>query len=317
MDERAAWHAEVRELTERLVRVRAVSPSADERVVAEAIHTLLLADSAAYASVELDPLPNDPYGRANVYALVRGARPETIVLLGHFDTVGTEDYGALEPWATDPAARAAGVEQLATQAPEMAADLAVHPGDWLFGRGTVDMKAGVAVNLALIRRLAAEAASGRPPALSVLFLATPDEENESAGVLAAVDLLARLAAAHGLRYLGALNTDYTTAEHPGDERHYVYTGTVGKLLATCLVIGAESHVGQPYDGLDAALLAAELARDLSMDDTLADQVRGQVTPPPVLLRAGDLKERYDVQLPFAAYLCLNVLTMTSDPATVL
>jgi arginine utilization protein RocB len=311
------WHAEVRELTERLMRVGAVSPSADELAVAAVIHALLVAEGTEYASVGLDPLPGDPYGRANVHALVRGQRAETIVLLGHFDTVGTEDYGPLEPWATDPTALAARVDELAAHAPEMAGDLAAHPGDWLFGRGAVDMKSGVAVNLALIRRLAAETAGGRPPALSVLFLATPDEENESAGALAAVELLARLGAAHGLRYLGALNTDYTAAEHPGDPHRYVYTGTVGKLLPTCLVIGAESHVGQPYEGLDAALLAAELARDLSMDDTLADRAHGQVAPPPVLLRAGDLKERYDVQLPFAAYLCLNVLTLASDPAALL
>ena len=54
-----------------------------------------------------------------------------------------------------------------------------------------------------------------------------------------------------------------------------------------------------------------------MCDDFCDRVRGQVTPPPVTLRSADLKARYDVQLPFAAYFYLNVLTFTSDPADLL
>jgi arginine utilization protein RocB len=313
------WFGTVRGFTERLVRVRAFSPTADERTVAEAIHELLVTDGLehAYTAVGMDPLEHDPLDRRNVFAFVRGQRPETLVLLGHFDTVDTADYGALEPWATDPAGLAARIDQLAALTPGLREDLDAHPGDWLFGRGTIDMKSGVAANLAVIRRLAAAAARGEPPTISVLFLATPDEETESTGVLQAVRYLLRLREREGLRYLGAVNTDYTTAQQPHDEQHYVYTGTIGKLLPSCLVVGRESHVGDPFDGVDANLLAAELIRDLSMNDDLCDHVRGQSTPPPVTLKASDLKARYDVQLPFAAYFYLNVLTFSTDPGTLL
>jgi arginine utilization protein RocB len=309
----------VRDLTTRLVRVRAVSPTADERAVADTILDLLTEDGLAdaYTAVGLDALEGDTYARNNVYALVQGQRSATLVLLGHFDTVDTADYGPLEPWATDPDGLAARLDHLAALTPGLQADLDAHPGEWLFGRGSIDMKSGVAANLAVIRRLAAAAAQGVPPAISVLFLATPDEETESAGVLQAVRFLARLRAERGLTYLGAVNTDYTTAEYPGDPHHYIYTGTVGKLLPSFLVVGRESHVGQPFDGVDANLLAAELIRDLSMNDALCDQVRGQATPPPVTLHASDLKARYDVQLPFAAHFYLNVLTFTTTPAALL
>ncbi|HUY77960.1 MAG TPA: hypothetical protein VMV29_14400, partial [Ktedonobacterales bacterium] len=172
-------------------------------------------------------------------------------------------------------------------------------------------------------RLAQRQRAGELP-LSVVIVATPDEENESAGVLAATDLLLRLRAAHGLEYLGVLNTDYTTWRYPGDPARYAYTGTIGKLLPSFLVMGRESHVGLPFDGLDANLLAAELIRDLSMNPDLCDLVPGaagtetlQSAPPPVTLHATDLKTEYNVQLPFAAHFYLNLLTLTTTPARLL
>jgi arginine utilization protein RocB len=313
------WYETVRDYTDRLVRVRAFSPTRDEVSVADTILGLLREHGLerAYTAVGLDALDDDPWERQNVYAFVRGRHPDTIVLLGHFDTVDTSDYGALQSCATDPAGLAERAEALAAITPGLQSDLDAHPGDWMFGRGSVDMKSGVAANLAVIRQIASDALHGDTPAISVLFLATPDEENESAGVLQAVRFLLRLRQEQGLRYLGVINTDTTMAEYPGDTHRYVYAGTVGKLLPSFFVVGRESHVGQPFEGVDANLLAAELIRDFSMNDGLCDRVRGQVTPPPVTLRAADLKARYDVQIPFTAYFYLNVLTLTTDPGWLL
>ncbi|HEY7356346.1 MAG TPA: M20/M25/M40 family metallo-hydrolase, partial [Ktedonobacterales bacterium] len=180
----------------------------------------------------------------------------------------------------------------------------------------VDMKSGVAANIAVMRRLAAQARQGQLP-LSVVLLATPDEENESAGVLQAVQFLLDLRAKYGLEYLGVINTDYTAARYPGDPNRYAYTGTIGKLLPSFLIVGAESHVGEPFEGVDANLLAAELIADLSMNDALCDALGEQRTPPPVTLHATDLKTHYDVQLPFMAYFYLNVLTFSTTPAALL
>jgi arginine utilization protein RocB len=312
------WYDEVAAYTRRLVGIRSVNPSRTETDVAAEVLRLLQADGldSAYTQIGLDPIVGDPFERQNAFAFVRGASPRTVVLLGHVDTVDTADYGELEPWALDPDALADREQTLRALAPDIIPDLEAHPGDWMFGRGVIDMKCGIAANIAVTRRLARLARDGRLP-LSIVLLATPDEESESAGVLQAVRLLLRLRAEHGLDYLGAINTDYTTWQYPGDPHRYIYTGSIGKLLPSFLVIGRESHVGAPFDGMDANLLAAELISDLSMNDVLCDHVRGHVTPPPVTLRAADLKARYDVQLPFAAYFYLNVLTYTTDPAELL
>jgi arginine utilization protein RocB len=312
------WYDVVRHYTTQLVRVRSVSPSHSENDVAQEVLRLLREDGldTAYTAHGLDPIEGDLYGRHNAYAFLRGQSTRTLVLLGHFDTVGTSDYGVLERWSLDPEGLGERLHMLVALTPELRADITSHPDDWMFGRGVADMKSGVAVNIALIRRLAEQARTASLP-LSFVFLAVCDEENESSGVLQAVQLLSRLRQEYGLEYVGAINTDYTTSLYPGDPHHYVYTGTIGKLLPSFLVIGRESHVGDPFNGLDANLLAAELIRTLSMNDALCDTVRGQITAPPVTLKATDLKTHYDVQLPFMAYFYLNVLTFTTTPAQLL
>ena len=312
------WYNIVRDYTIRLVGIRSVSSTEGELGVVEEVLHLLQSDGLqdAYTAIGLDPLPGDLVGRQNAYAFLRGNSPRTLLLLGHIDTVDTADYGPLEPWALNPEGLSAHLETLTALAPGLAEDLATHPGDWLFGRGSVDMKSGIAVNIAVMRHLAQMACKGNL-SLSVVLLATPDEENESMGVLQAVNFLLRLREQYGLEYCGAINTDYTAAHYPGDEHRYIYTGTVGKLLPSFLIIGRESHVGVPFDGIDANLLAAELIRALSMNDELCDVVRGQITPPPVTLHAGDLKTHYDVQLPFMASFYLNVLTFSTEPGQLL
>jgi arginine utilization protein RocB len=303
------WYQTVHDYTQRLVAIRSVSPSKDEvQVAREILHMLREGGlETRYTASGLDAIEGDLYGRQNAYAFLKGQSATTLVLLGHFDTVDTADYGPLEPWALDPPGLAARLNALTD------IDSGEDMSDWMFGRGVVDMKSGIAINIALMRRMAREE---RFP-LSVVLLATPDEENESAGVLQGIQLLLRLREQYGLHYIGAINTDYTTAAYPGDQQRYIYTGTVGKLLPSFLCIGRESHAGAPFQGLDANLLAAELIRELSMNDELCDTVRGQITAPPVTLHASDLKDHYDTQLPFAASFYLNVLTFTTDPTMLL
>src|SRR5699024_6075810 len=92
--------------------------------------------------LNLHPLED---GRHLLTALVRGREPsakETIVLLSHFDVVGVEDYGSLENLAFHPMELTKELHQRIDELPEeVAQDLGT--GNWLFGRGTMDMKAGL------------------------------------------------------------------------------------------------------------------------------------------------------------------------------
>lgn len=307
------WFADVRAFTEALVAVRSVSPDPCETDVARTVVDLLRRDDlgAAYAVCGLAPIPNDPFGRQNAVAYLPGQRRETVVLLGHIDTVGTEDYGALEPFATNPTALAPHALDL------LGADHVDRPEEWMFGRGALDMKSGVAVNIAIMRHFARRALVGDPPPFGLVLLATPDEETQSAGAMAATGWLAAHRKQHHLRYIGLINTDYVAPRFPGDPERAIYTGSVGKLLPLFYVAGKATHVGDPYDGVDANLISAELVRDLCMNPALVDRVRGEQTPPPVTLHQADLKTSYNVQTAYAAWFYLNVLTMSTTPQQLL
>ena len=308
------WFDTVRDITEALVAVPSISPNVNEIAVAQAVVEQLQRDGlgAMYAECGLVPIAGDPYSRQNAVAYLPGQRRETVVLLGHIDTVGTEDYGTLAPLATNPRALAAHVAEL------LGGDVLARPEEWMFGRGALDMKSGVAVNIAIMRHFAERLrATGERPPLSLVLAATPDEETQSAGALAAIAWLAALRQRERLRYLGLINTDYVAPRFVGDPERPIYTGSVGKLLPLFYVVGKATHVGDPYDGLDANLLCAELVRDLSMNPTIVDRVRGQQTPPPVTLHQADLKTGYNVQTAFAAWFYLNVLTLTSTPEQLL
>src|SRR5947209_4717676 len=153
------WYDCVRDYTIRLVNIRSVSPGQGEIQVAQEVLRLLSEGelAALYTEIGLDPLEGDAYARQNAYAFLHGQSPHTLVLLGHIDTVGIQDYGPLEAYALDPLALAQRQDELVALAPELQAELAAHPNDWLFGRGVIDMKSGMAANIAVMRRLAEQA----------------------------------------------------------------------------------------------------------------------------------------------------------------
>ena len=129
-------------LTQDLVRFRTINPPGDERACAEQLAALL--ERAGFA-VEVMPFGE---GRAQLVARIGGTTDKLpLGFTGHLDTV---PLGA-QPWSVDP----------------LAADIIDGK---LYGRGSSDMKSGVATFVtacvALADRLAGTAGVGRlsPPA---------------------------------------------------------------------------------------------------------------------------------------------------------
>lgn len=236
---------------------------------------------------------------------------DTIVLLSHYDTVDTSEYGVFEPLARDPRRlTAAMVEHVDELDAEPAAD--ATSGAYLFGRGTADMKAGLALHLTLVARADAE----RWP-INLLLLTVSDEEVASIGMRDAVEHLEALAVEHGLRYVLALNGEPSFPAHPGDDDHHVYTGSIGKLLPTSLCVGRETHAGTPLAGLSSSYMASFLARELEWCDDFHEEVRGESTPPPVTLWQRDLREAYSTQTTSRTASFHNVFVMRRSAEDVL
>lgn len=303
------------ELTKQLVAIPSVNGTPGEVDVAEFVVTWL--KKLPYFRrfphrVWTQEIPGDPLGRKNVFAWVKGQTPATVLLHGHLDTVGIEDYGPLQELAFQSDALKKEIERFSgadDRVKEQAAS-----GNWLFGRGALDMKGGVAVHMKLV-----EFWSNRPeePPGSILFMANPVEENQHSGIMAALSELLRLREQENLQLICAVNADYITAGYEGDSARYLYTGATGKLLLNVLIRGRETHVGEAFGGLDPVFVMAECLRELNYNPELCDRVGLETGQPPVALYARDLKPAYNVQTAGGAWLYFNWFVLNSTPEAVL
>ena len=308
----------IKTLAVELTQIRSVVGTSGENDVAKKVYeTLAELDYFRLHpdNLRLLPVREDELGRNGVFALIEGSRSpskKTLLCIGHIDTVGVADYGGLQPIATDPAALKQKLAA-ATKFSEPALS-EILSADWLLGRGILDMKTGVASLMVMVEHF-----SRCPEKLTgnLVFCAVPDEEGNSAGMLSAVQDLAQLQTERGWDFTAAIDTDFMTFRYPEDENRYVYVGTTGKLLPCFFIYGEETHVGEPFNGLDANLLASEVMRRIDLATDLCDIADGEVALPPISLHQRDNKTEYSVQTANTVNLYFNWPTHSSEPAEVL
>ena len=208
---------DARALTSALVRIDSRNPNlapgaAGEGAVAHALAEVLRAWGARVELVESSA------GRPCVVARYGTAGARSLMLNGHLDTVGIE-HMVHAPWD------------------------AHEQGGRLYGRGSTDMKAGVAAMCA-----AAARAANRDLAGEIVITAVTDEEFESEGTRA---LLAR-----GIRADAAIVTEPTRLAICPAHRGFAWIDVV--------VHGRAAH-GSRYDlGVDAVTGAALVLADLDL-----------------------------------------------------
>jgi acetylornithine deacetylase/succinyl-diaminopimelate desuccinylase-like protein len=210
-------------------------------------------DAARYLSGALEDagVPATVYepieGRGSVVARLRGdgTGGDPLLLLSHLDVVPAP----LDGWTHDA----------------FAGDVA---DGYVYGRGAVDMKNLVAMELEVVRLLAGEArAAGRDPASDpvpglrrdILFASTADEE---AGGLAGAAWLAFEHPEH-LRAAAAINEAGAVAVHVGERRLYpIQVAEKGTTVYRLTIRGAWGHGSMPRPD-NAILLVAEAVRRLA------------------------------------------------------
>ncbi|PAB58668.1 M20/M25/M40 family metallo-hydrolase [Anaeromicrobium sediminis] len=257
---------------------------------------------------------DDFVDRHSTYAYVKGTKGNsnrTIILLGHIDTVGVDDFGHIKEYAFSP-----------DKLPELLMNMDISEevredilsGEYMFGRGALDMKSGVAGHMHLIKYF-----SEHPEELNgnIIAYAECDEEDGSHGVLTGLKEFKMLKEKEGFEYIACINADYSTGYNIGDVNRYVYFGSIGKLLPSFYVVGKEAHVGQAYSALDPNLIVAELTRLIELNTDLCDEAQGEITIPPMSLKQSDFKEGYTVQTALAAYAYYNFFTHSMSPADVI
>jgi acetylornithine deacetylase/succinyl-diaminopimelate desuccinylase-like protein len=243
----ATWSGAQDELVEgvaELIRIPSINPlpfaGADGELRA-ARHIAERLEDAGLAAEVVEPFP----GRGSVHARLRGdgTGGEPLLLLSHLDVVPAP----VDLWTHDP----------------FAGEIA---DGYLYGRGAVDMKAMVGLELGVLRLLAAEArAAGRDPASDpvpglrrdVLFTVTADEEaggHQGAGWVAQYR-------PEWLRAAGALNECGGVSMTIAGRRLYpIQVAEKGFSVYRITVRGTWGHGSMPRDDNAAVLAAAVVGR---------------------------------------------------------
>lgn len=253
--------------------------------------------------------------RHSTYAFVKGTKGnsnKTVILIGHIDTVGVDDYIPIQEYAFKTEELPQKLKESFDLSQEVLDD--IESGEYMFGRGALDMKSGVAGHMYLIRYF-----SEHPEELdgNILQIAECDEEDNSKGIITALDELVELKKREGFEYIACINADYSTNYSPGDEHRYIYYGSIGKLLPCFVAFGKEAHVGQAFSAFDPNLLIAEVTRNMSLNTDLCDIAQGEVAIPPISLKQTDTKVGYTVQTALTAFSYYNYFTHGLGPGEVL
>lgn len=251
--------------------------------------------------------------RKNVFAFVKAPFPtrKTIIYFAHIDTVGTEDFGAIQSIAHHP-------DKLAEYFSNYHHDQEVmddaRSGDWLFGRGSLDMQSGVAVHLSNLLYFTEhlEELNG-----NLLVMFNPDEESQHAGSRGALEQLIQFKQEHSLEFVAAINNDVVSPLYYSDSNKYIYTGTAGKLLPSFAIFGREAHVGESLAGIDPTIIASEINVRINQNVDLVEQIDGELVLPPSCLYLRDDKKQYDVQTAISSRLYFNYFFYEKSPKQIM
>lgn len=218
---------EIVELLQAMVRAASVNPPADTRACADVLLDLCRAEGIEVEAVEGRP------GAVNVVARLAGAEPgPRLILNGHIDTVPAGDDWTVDPFGGE-----------------------LRDG-FIWGRGTCDMKSGVAAMLMAMVELKR---AGTPFAGEIVFQAVADEETGSEwGTL------------HLIEQGYCEGAAFAICTEPTSNR--VELGNRGLRWMDVVVSGQASHAGRPWLGANAVSAAAAIIAELdALEFTLRDE----------------------------------------------
>src|SRR5690625_46586 len=237
-------------------------------------------------------------------ALYKSNKTEkTIILMSHFDTVHVEEFGADSDLAFYPKQL---MEKMKSEIEYLQKEVRddLRSNHYLFGRGTMDMKAGLAIHMQML-----EKAIIHQWPVNLLLVTVPDEEVNSAGMRGIVPSLVSMQKQFNLNYELTVNSEPTFTEVEKDETYHIYTGSVGKIMPGALFYGKETHAGQLLSGLNSKLMADYLTQEMEWNENFIEEDEGERTPHPVCLQMNDLKTTYSVQISHHSYALYNVFLL--------
>ncbi len=218
---------EIIELLQEMVRAQSVNPPADTRACASVLLEMLQAEG-----IDAEPVEGRP-GAVNVVGrMISGQPGPKLILNGHIDTVPDGDDWTVDPFGGE-----------------------LRDG-YIWGRGTCDMKSGVAAMLMAMVELKR---SGEPFGGEVVFQAVVDEETGS-----------QFGTLHLIAQGYCQGADFAVCTEPTSNR--IELGNRGLRWLDVTVKGSASHAGRPGLGANAVTAAAAIIERI---DALAFMTRDE------------------------------------------
>lgn len=335
----------MRELIERYVRELVKIPSTSNTEMEKNCADYIAEELAKQPYFKEHPeqtgkylLPEDSLGRSVPWGLVKGngRSRKTIILTGHYDVVDTEEYGNERALAYD-VEKWENLVKSGNVLPGMPDEVKEDflSGDWMFGRGTADMKGGLSVGLVLLdwygKILAEAEGKARSVAVSeaevaselgdasgisgnLLFVTVPDEEGYSAGMRGAVPFLNEVKERFDLEYTALIDLEPASMENGAKT---IYTGSVGKTMPAVLVQGVKAHVLNCFHGVSSLGVLSSFFMKTELAPEFAEKSTAEICPPPTWFCLRDRKEGYDVSVPFRAGGYMSMLGFEKTPDEVI
>ncbi|MGC7929976.1 M20/M25/M40 family metallo-hydrolase [Lysinibacillus sp. VIII_CA] len=303
---------QIEKLTNELVNINSINGTQGEGKIIEYIY----AKMKEFPYYQENPsflwtlnVKQDPIGRKNLFAFVKSPNEtkRTIIYHAHLDTVDIEDYGHLKEFAFSPTKLE---DFFKTYEGNRDVQKDAQSGDWMFGRGAVDMKSGAAVHIANVQYFTNHLHELEG---NILLILNGGEEAEHNGIIDALDELNRLKMDQELDFLMAINTDFTTPLYGDDPHRYIYTGVAGKLLPSFYIYGREVHVGDTLSGIDPNYVAAKITERIHNNLALMEAIIGETILPPTCLYQRDTKESYTVQTASTSRIYFNYFLYEESP----
>lgn len=204
------------ELTKRMVRIESTNPGAGEERMEAFIRAYLEGCGARIDRDFIEP------GRNNLIATIPGENPSPmLVWICHMDTVVVGSNWMMEPFE------------------------AVMEDGKIYGRGSCDMKAGLACALSVFRKTACHVQDGKMKLKYPLrLICTVDEEGDMKGVDHIVD------SGFVTERDWVLDLEPTNGE--------IQMAHKGRLWVELSVHGVTAHASKPEEGADAVAAAGEI-----------------------------------------------------------
>ena len=297
-------------ILEKLMQAKSISYSEKENEASEFIYDYL--SKIEYFKKNKEYLirykiEDDVYNREIICAIVRGNNNNTLLLSGHFDVVGIEEFGDFKENAFD-------INKIENNLKTL--DLSennkkdLYSGEWIYGRGSCDMKGGLSVSMAILEEYSKQENKDG----CLIFIAVPEEETYSIGMRNASKLLSTLKNKYNLNYKLMIIPEPNDREN---NKHTLHIGTVGKCMPTIMVQGVKAHIMSYFNGLNPLSILSCIFEKTEGSIKLVDSYKNEKTPPPLWSYFKDLKYEYDVSIPFRAAGYFTVLHFTKTPEEII